>query len=192
MKYRYLVSAIAALAVTSAFGGELGRYQTVPSGPLIALKDVGAGDRPIKVTAVVKIGAFGALDGQHLVFGVGDLTRFFDGGLAPIGDGLIVGEYYGCNSPGQISALLESWRPTSSTNHSDTCFSGLSANLEYRLTLWVTANQSVRYQVAYGERVLVDRTRVADPAPWHNRGVFVFGVSSGAPYELKSLVISTE
>lgn len=176
-----------------AFGQELVRFETTPSGPMLAVKDVGAQGKQIKVQATFRIGAFGGLQGRHLVFGVGDLTRYFESGLGPIGDGFIVGEMDGCGSHGQISGLMESWRwPGPSTNHTNTCYTGISADQEYTVNLWVSANQTTRYQLIRGTQVLADVIRYMAPAPPHSRGVFVFGASGDSPFELKSFVVSVE
>ena len=176
-----------------AFGRELVRFESTASGPLLAIKDVGANGQQIKVQATFRIGAFGGLQGRHLVFGVGDLTRYFESGLGPIGDGFIVGEMNGCGDPGQVSGLLESWRwPNPSTNHTDTCYTGLKADRDYTVNIWVSANQTVRYQLIDGTRVLSEVVRYMRPAPAHARGVFVFGASSDTPFELKSFLVTEE
>lgn len=188
-----IITFLLGLFAGQAFGRELVRFETTPSGPMLAVKDVGAQGKQIKVQATFRIGAFGGLQGRHLVFGVGDLTRYFESGLGPIGDGFIVGEMAGCGDAGQVSGLMESWRwPGPSTNHIDTCYTGISADQEYTVNLWVSANQTTRYQLIQGTRVLADIVRYMAPAPSHSRGVFVFGASGDSPFELKSFVVSVE
>ena len=69
-----------------------------------AAKTLGAGDRDVEVEMVFA-GAFSpGQGGGHLALGVGDLSRYFNAGLPPLGNGIIVGQASMCPDQGQPSA----------------------------------------------------------------------------------------
>lgn len=169
---------------------ELFRYESVPTGPLLSVQTLGAGDRDIEVEMVFKLGAFSPSGGGHLALGIGDLSRYFNHGQPPLGNGVIIGQAGMCpDQASTISVLTEQYGTTGADP--ETCFSGLAPDAEYRLVTRVTADQRIQYTLWNGDQLLATRSRAAGNVPPHSRGLFLVGLPgqpAGGAFTLVRLI----
>ena len=185
-----LLSVLVPTNATSINREELFRYESVPTGPLLSVQTLGAGDRDIEVEMVFKLGAFSPKGGGHLALGVGDLSRYFNTGLPPLGNGIIVGQASMCPDQGATISLLTEQYGTTGADP-ETCFSGLAPDAEYRLVTRVTADQRIQYTLWNGDQLLATRSRAAGNVPPHSRGLFLVGLPgqpAGGAFTLVRLI----
>ena len=189
-----LIAALVACLSLAAQAQELFRYEMTPSGPLIAVQNLGEPERQIRVDVTFTLSGLVATDGAHIATGIGDLTRFFTRGEPPVGEGVVVGQWSGCPTS-NISVIAESYY-SGTVLDSSSCFALPDPSIEYILSYWVTTDYRIRIRLVQGTAVLFDYTR-----PWlgqhdpHMRGFFVLGlpgVGRNGPYTLSKVIAWAE
>lgn len=175
---------------------ELFRYEATPMGPLIAAKDLGVGERQIRVDITFKMGQQTGLAGGHIASGVGDLNRYYERGVPPIGEGVIVGAWVGCPDGGTVPSFIPESYYSGPSLDKDSCFPLPDLTSEYLISYWVSVDYKIRMRLVRGTEVLFERERTwAGVHPWHTRGFFLAALEGGqpnGPYTLLKVVVTTE
>lgn len=186
---------LACIAMTAS-AQELFRFESTPMGPLVAVKDLGAGDRRVRVDITFRLDTYNATDGGHIASGVGDLNRYFDNGVPPMGEGSIVGAWVGCPDKGAAPVVTFESFYSGPALDKDSCFNLPDLKAEYTLTYWVSKDYRVKMRLVQGTTVLFEKERAwVGEHPWHTRGFFLLavpGTTPAGPYTLLKAVATVE
>lgn len=174
---RWAVGLAAALLLSGAAAEEVFHYEKTVVGPIIALKDLNIGERDVRIDMKFKLDKFNARMGKHLVVAIGDLTRYYNRGVAPIGEGVVIGASDYCPDTSSMSAMTESLY-SGRVLEPATCFSNIDVNTVYDLAVTVTVAYDITYELRRDGVLLTTQKRTWQGVhPWHTRGLFFVPVS---------------
>ena len=195
-KMKNLIAGTLLACALSASAQEMFRYEVGEYGPVIAVKNLGAGGRTVRADITFKMGQQTGMVGGHIATGIGDLNRFFESGLPPIGEGAAVGAWIGCPDGGAAPGIGTESYYSGTVLDRDSCFTLPDMTAEYVLSYWVSIDYRVRVRLTQGTRVLFEHERSwAGVHPWHSRGFFILAVPGAAPngpYTLSKVVVWSE
>ena len=176
------------------------RIEDTPVGKLVAIREISnpIGSSTFRVDATIKLGAYAAIAGEHLAFGIGNLYPHYDNPVRGVqGYGFIFGQWMGCPEH-TIVIAIENY--TNGGVQSSTCFGPVSREAYYRVSLELDRDRRVKLKVFADDSNPIPIHYAVLPAPItededYPVGFFLVPVNlnmGSGPYELKSIKFFTQ